>query len=183
MSSESLLLDELELELGRPPSPSVAGNPLPVGRVGVTEDNTLGGLGGTGIDANIAAVEDVEVMEVIGSLVGVACDCLLRPVSDVTLSGSDTISGLVVVGTGGWTCLARMTAFVIFAAATAETLVEALVVFFTPPGFTVEVLVPVLAATEWSTVVALVIPCLVDWELRTEEEGAVGLVGGSTISL
>lgn len=181
-SSESLLLEEVELELGCPSSPSVAGSPLPVGREGGTEDSTLeGGLGGAGMDANIAAVEDVEAIEVIcGSLVGVACDCLLRP---VTLSGSDTMSGLLVIGTGGWACLARATALVIFAAATAETFVDALVVFFTTAGFTADVLVPALVATVWRRAVALAIPCLVSWELRAEEEGAVGLAAGSTTSL
>ena len=160
----------------------MAGSPLPVGREGGTEDSTLeGGLGGAGMDASIAAVEDVEVIEVIcGSLVGVACDCLLRP---VTFSGSDTMSGLLVVGTGGWACLARATALVIFAAATAETFVDALVVFFTTAGFTADVFVAALVATVWRRAVALAIPCLVSWELLTEEEGAVDLAGGSTTSL
>lgn len=168
--------------MGRPSSPSVAGSPLPEGRAGGTEDSTFeGGLGGAGMDANIAAVEDMEVREVIdGSLVGVACDCLLRP---VTLSGNDTIRGLLVVGTGGWACLARATALVIFAAATAETFVEVLVVFFTTAGFTADVLVAALVVTEWRREVALATPCLVGWVVRTVEEGAVDLAGESSTSL
>jgi hypothetical protein len=60
-SSESLLLDELELEL-RPEClvAVITDNPLPLGRAAAVI-TFVGGFGGTGIDASMAAVEDIEV--------------------------------------------------------------------------------------------------------------------------
>lgn len=187
-SSESLLLDELELELARLPdclAASAAVNPLPLGRVDVRDDCSFtGGLGGAGMDAKMAAVDDVEVTEAIcGSLVGVACDCLLCPLSDVAFSGRDTMRGLVAVDTEGGFCLARATAFVIFAAATAETLLEDLDTFFTSPVLATDVFAFVLAAKGWSREVTCETPCLLSWETLTEDGGAVDLAVSSTASL
>ena len=162
-SSESLLLEELELELARwrgpaariPPAASAAVNPFPVGRGAEDTGGSVldGCLGGTGIEAKIAAVD---VNEPIGGcLVGGACCCLLRPLREAELRGSDTISGLLAVDCGF--CLARATAFVIFASAMADTFVAGLVVFFTPPDFTADVFELVLVADEWSSVVVVLV--------------------------
>ena len=65
---------------------------------------------------------------------------------------------------GGW-CLARATAFVILAAATAETLlVEALDGFLAPPALGFRGREAVVAEKELSMAVALAMPCLVSCE-------------------
>ena len=193
-SSESLLLDELELELAGlptslpnlppPPPPSATVAALLAVWVDPMANVLAGGFGGTGIEAKIAAVDDVEVTEVIsGGLVGVVCGGLLRPPREVTFRGRETISGLPLDRGGGF-CLARATAFVIFAAATAETFVEALDGFLTPPVLTVPlVLEAAEVAMELSRAVALAMPCLVSWEGRTEEGGGAGWAGCSDSSL
>ena len=141
-----------------------------------------GGFGGTGIDANMAAVEDCEVkMLNCGGLVGVVCGGLLLPLSEVLSSGRDTINGLFTGGTGCGFCLARATALVSLAAATADTFVEALAVFFTPPVLATDAFELALLATAWRRAAVLAMPCLVGWEEAcTEEVTAEGLAGYST---
>lgn len=139
----------------------------------------VGGLGGTGMDAKIAAVDIT-----CGCFVGVVCICLPRPPRDEGLIGSDTMRGLVTVG-GGWGfCLARATALVILAAAMADTFVAGLVVFFTPPDLTTLVLELELVAVEWITLVAVLeTPCLTGWEARWVVGGGVALRDCFTVSL
>ena len=163
-SSESLLLEELELELARlcaasavrPLADSAVVSPFPVGRGAVVRDGGTvfdgNGLGGAGMDARIAAVDIV-----CRCFVGVVCGCLLRPLRDEGLSGSETMRGLAVLGVVCGFCLARATALVIFATATADTFVAGLAVFFTPPpDLTTLVLeLPVVVdVVEWITAVA-----------------------------
>lgn len=117
-SSESLLLDELELELAAPggirvclsfPPMAIAVDKLfPVGRAVTGRVDVVPSVfavkrGGTGIEANIAAVEDgcADINGgICGCLVGVVCGCLprppLAPLRDVVLRGSETIRELLL---------------------------------------------------------------------------------------
>lgn len=96
------------------------------------------------------------------------------------------MSGLEEVR-GGGCCLARATAFVILAAATAETLFEeSLVVFFTPPDcpdLAWGAFEPVLLDTEQAREVVFPTLCLLAAVGRTLEGGVAAFAGDSASSL
>ena len=123
------------------------------------------------MDAKMAAVEETEVVEIkcggrcTGLGTGGGGGGLFCPLGVAILRGRETMRGEVEVGRADGWYLARATAFVILAAAIADTLLaEDFGCFRTPPAFVLMVRETELVAVELSTV----IPCLVSWEQGRE---------------
>ena len=143
------------------------------------------------MDAKMAAVEEVEVVEVkCGGRctgLGMGGGGLSCPLGVAILRGRETMREEVAVGRADGVYLARATAFVILAAAIADTLIEEdFGCFRMPLAFVLMVCETELVAVELSRVVSLVsckqeretLACWSEESLGGEREGRGGERGG-----